>query len=196
MSSSHHTCTNIQQYHNYMTRGCVTVDQMNAQSLVLAQLATQYGVDTQHGKDPDAAAAQAIKAQLIQAQRDLARITAQKAQADEDTATARKLADQYQPMIIDAEKAKRGSDFHFQEFAHLTHQVRVVACLCPFVQVQVLVLTCLSRRASAGSYMSRRAVLVRTCLVRRASAGSQTFVEACYCSFTHVCRGVLVLVNT
>jgi len=98
------------------------LDQMNAQSLVLAQLATQYGVDTQHGKDPDAAAAVAIKAQLIQAQKDLAAITSQKAKADEDTATARKLADQYQPMIIDAEKAKRGSDFHFQEFAHLTHQ--------------------------------------------------------------------------
>lgn len=98
------------------------LDQMNAQSLVLAQLATQYGVDTQHGKDPNAAAAQAIKAQLIQAQKDLAAITAQKAKADEDTQTARKLADQYQPMIIDAEEAKRGSDFHFQEFAHLTHQ--------------------------------------------------------------------------
>ncbi len=58
----------------------IAVDQMNAQSLVLAQLATQYGVDTQHGKDPNAAAAQAIKAQLIQAQKDLASITAQKAQ--------------------------------------------------------------------------------------------------------------------
>uniref|UniRef100_A0A7S0WG35 Uncharacterized protein n=1 Tax=Hemiselmis tepida TaxID=464990 RepID=A0A7S0WG35_9CRYP len=98
------------------------LDQMNAQSLVLAQLATQYGVDTQHGKDPNAAAAKAIKAQLIQAQKDLGKITAQKAKADEDTSVARKLADQYQPMIIDAEKAKRGSDFHFQEFAHLTHQ--------------------------------------------------------------------------
>ena len=62
-----------------------TVDQMNAQSLVLAQLATQYGVDTQHGKDPNAAAAQAIKAQLIQAQKDLAAITAQKAQVHTHT---------------------------------------------------------------------------------------------------------------
>jgi len=43
------------------------------------------------------------------------------AQADEDTATARHLADEYQPMIIAAEKDKRSSDFHFQNFAHLTH---------------------------------------------------------------------------
>merc|ERR1712205_170813 len=32
-----------------------------------------------------------------------------------------KLADQYQPMIIAAEKDKRSSDFHFQNFAQLTH---------------------------------------------------------------------------
>ncbi len=44
-------------------------------------------------------------------------------QADEDTGVARKLADQYQPMIIDAEKAKEDSDFHFQKFARLTAQV-------------------------------------------------------------------------
>ncbi len=46
------------------------------------------------------------------------------AQADEDTAEARKLADQYQPIIIEAERDKRDSDFHFQEFAHATHEVR------------------------------------------------------------------------
>ncbi len=45
-------------------------------------------------------------------------------QADEDTAEARKLADQYQPIIIEAERDKRDSDFHFQEFAHETHEVR------------------------------------------------------------------------
>ena len=44
------------------------------------------------------------------------------AQADEDTAEARTLADQYQPIIIEAEKDKRDSDFHFQEFAHATHE--------------------------------------------------------------------------
>jgi len=97
------------------------LDQMNAQSLVLAQVATQYGVATNHGQNPDAATAAALRAQLLQAQKDLATITARKAQADEDTATARKLADQYQPMIIQAEKDKRESDFHFQNFAHLTH---------------------------------------------------------------------------
>merc|ERR1712216_120123 len=48
--------------------------------------------------------------------------TAQKAKADEDTQTARKLADQYQPMIIMAEKDKRSSDFKFQEFARLTQE--------------------------------------------------------------------------
>lgn len=97
------------------------LDQMNAQSLVLAQVATQYGVATNHGQNPDAATAAALRAQLLQAQKDLATITARKAQADEDTATARKLADEYQPMIIAAEKDKRSSDFHFQNFAHLTH---------------------------------------------------------------------------
>ena len=76
------------------------LDQMNAQSLVLAQVATQYGVATNHGQNPDAATAAALRAQLLQAQKDLATITARKASADEDTATARKLADQYQPMII------------------------------------------------------------------------------------------------
>lgn len=99
------------------------LDQMNAQSLTLAQIATEYGTASDHGKNPGAAAATALKAQLQQAQKDLAAITAQKAQADDDTMNARKLADQYQPMIIDAEKDKRGSDFHFQEFAHLTQQV-------------------------------------------------------------------------
>ncbi len=44
-------------------------------------------------------------------------------QADDDTGVARKLADQYQPMIIDAEKDKEDSDFHFQQFAQLTSQV-------------------------------------------------------------------------
>ena len=97
------------------------LDQMNAQSLVLAQVATQYGVATNHGQNPDAATAAALRAQLLQAQKDLATITAKKASADEDTAEARKLADQYQPMIIDAEKDKRESDFHFQSFAQLTH---------------------------------------------------------------------------
>merc|ERR1712216_1022934 len=97
------------------------LDQMNAQSLVLAQVATQYGVATNHGQNPDASTAAALRAQLLQAQKDLATITARKAQADEDTATARKLADQYQPMIIAAEKDKRSSDFHFQNFAQLTH---------------------------------------------------------------------------
>ena len=97
------------------------LDQMNAQSLVLAQVATQYGVATNHGQNPDAATAAALRAQLLQAQKDLATITARKAQADEDTATARKLADEYQPMIIAAEKDKRSSDFHFQSFAQLTH---------------------------------------------------------------------------
>merc|ERR1712216_347574 len=48
--------------------------------------------------------------------------TAQKAKADEDTQQARKLADQYQPMIIAAEKDKRSSDFKFQEFARLTQE--------------------------------------------------------------------------
>mmetsp|Transcript_35753 Transcript_35753/g.111851 ORF Transcript_35753/g.111851 Transcript_35753/m.111851 type:complete len:149 (-) Transcript_35753:126-572(-) len=47
-------------------------------------------------------------------------------QANEDTATARKLADEYQPMIIQAEKDKRESDFHFQTFAQLTHQADVL----------------------------------------------------------------------
>jgi chromosome segregation ATPase len=98
------------------------LDQMNAQSLTLAEVATEYGAATQHGEDPDAAGAQALKGQLQQAQTDLAAITAQKAQADEDTQEARKLADQYQPMIIDAEKDKRESDMHFQNFADLTHQ--------------------------------------------------------------------------
>merc|ERR1711990_605530 len=97
------------------------LDQMNAQSLVLAQVATRYGVATNHGQNPDASTAAALRAQLLQAQKDLATITARKAQADEDTATARKLADQYQPMIIAAEKDKRSSDFHFQNFAQLTH---------------------------------------------------------------------------
>merc|ERR1712216_808184 len=97
------------------------LDQMNAQSLVLAQVATQYGGVTNHGQNPDASTAAALRAQLLQAQKDLATITARKAQADEDTATARKLADQYQPMIIAAEKDKRSSDFHFQNFAQLTH---------------------------------------------------------------------------
>merc|ERR1719163_1279202 len=72
----------------------------DAQSIVLAQVATQYGVATNHGQNPDASTAAALRAQLLQAQKDLATITARKAQADEDTATARKLADQYQPMII------------------------------------------------------------------------------------------------
>jgi len=98
------------------------LDQMNAQSLTLAEVATEYGAATQHGEDPDAAGAQALKGQLQNAQTDLAAITAQKAQADEDTQEARKLADQYQPMIIDAEKDKRESDMHFQNFADLTHQ--------------------------------------------------------------------------
>jgi hypothetical protein len=98
------------------------LDQMNAQSLVLAQVATQYGVATNHGKDPDAAAAVALRSQLQAAQKDLSTITAQKAKADEDTAEASKLADKYQPLIIDAEKAKRESDMHFQNFAQLTHQ--------------------------------------------------------------------------
>ena len=89
------------------------LDQMNAQSLVLAQVATQYGVATNHGQNPDAATAAALRAQLLQAQKDLATITAKKASADEDTAD--------QPMIIDAEKDKRESDFHFQSFAQLTH---------------------------------------------------------------------------
>lgn len=56
------------------------LDQMNAQSLVLAQVATQYGMATNHGKNPDAAAAVALKAQLLQAQKDLQTITAKKAQ--------------------------------------------------------------------------------------------------------------------
>ena len=46
-----------------------------------------------------------------------------KGQADEDTAEARKLADQYQPIIIEAEKDKRDSDFHFQQFAQATNEV-------------------------------------------------------------------------
>jgi hypothetical protein len=98
------------------------LDQMNAQSLVLAQVATQYGVATNHGKNPDAAAAVALKAQLLQAQKDLATITAKKAQADIDTAEARKLADKNQPVIIAAEAAKRESDFHFEKFAEKTAQ--------------------------------------------------------------------------
>ena len=98
------------------------LDQMNAQSLVLAQVATQYGVATNHGKNPDAAAAVALKAQLLQAQKDLATITAKKAQADMDTAEARKLADKNQPVIIAAEAAKRESDFHFEKFAEKTAQ--------------------------------------------------------------------------
>ena len=56
------------------------LDQMNAQSLVLAQVATQYGMATNHGKNPDAAAAVALKAQLLQAQKDLETISAKKAQ--------------------------------------------------------------------------------------------------------------------
>merc|ERR1712230_329402 len=59
------------------------LDQMNAQSLVLAQVATQYGVATNHGQNPDASTAAALRAQLLQAQKDLATITARKAQADE-----------------------------------------------------------------------------------------------------------------
>ena len=47
-----------------------------------------------------------------------------RSQADEDSAVARKLADQYQPMIIDAERAKRDSDHKFQWFAQFTAQVR------------------------------------------------------------------------
>ena len=39
------------------------LDQMNAQSLVLAQVATQYGVATNHGQNPDAATAAALRAQ-------------------------------------------------------------------------------------------------------------------------------------
>merc|ERR1712205_296442 len=52
------------------------LDQMNAQSLVLAQVATQYGVATNHGQNPDASTAAAPRAQLLQAQKDLATITA------------------------------------------------------------------------------------------------------------------------
>jgi len=99
------------------------LDQMNAQSLTLAEVATQYGAASGHGEDPSAAGAVALKGQLQAAQTDLAAITAQKSQADEDTQEARTLADQYQPMIIGAEKDKRESDFHFQEFAQLTQQV-------------------------------------------------------------------------
>ena len=95
---------------------------MNAQSLTLAQVATQYGTASGHGANPGASAAVALKGQLQKAQQDLAAITSQKAKADEDTETARKLADQYQPMIIDAEKDKRSSDFKFQEFARLTQE--------------------------------------------------------------------------
>jgi chromosome segregation ATPase len=98
------------------------LDQMNAQSLTLAQVATEYGTASGHGADPGASAAVALKGQLQKAQKDLASITAQKAKADEDTQTARKLADQYQPMIIMAEKDKRSSDFKFQEFARLTQE--------------------------------------------------------------------------
>ena len=98
------------------------LDQMNAQSLTLAQVATQYGTASGHGANPGASAAVALKGQLQKAQQDLAAITSQKAKADEDTQTARQLADQYQPMIIDAEKDKRSSDFKFQEFARLTQE--------------------------------------------------------------------------
>ncbi len=98
------------------------LDEMNAQSLTLAQVATQYGTASGHGANPGASAAVALKGQLQKAQQDLAAITSQKAKADEDTETARKLADQYQPMIIDAEKDKRSSDFKFQEFARLTQE--------------------------------------------------------------------------
>jgi len=98
------------------------LDQMNAQSLTLAQVATEYGTASGHGANPGASAAVALKGQLQKAQKDLAAITAQKAKADEDTQTARKLADQYQPMIIMAEKDKRSSDFKFQEFARLTQE--------------------------------------------------------------------------
>ncbi len=55
-------------------------------------------------------------------------------QADDDTGVARKLADQYQPMIIDAEKDREDSDFHFQQFAQLTSQVCRLPtgrCACP-----------------------------------------------------------------
>ena len=98
------------------------LDQMNAQSLTLAQVATEYGTASGHGANPGASAAVALKGQLRKAQKDLAAITSQKAKADEDTQTARKLADQYQPMIILAEKDKRSSDFKFQEFARLTQE--------------------------------------------------------------------------
>ena len=83
------------------------LDAMNAQSLTLAQVATMYGTASGHGANPGAAAAVALKGQLQQAQKDLSAITSQKAQADKDTQTARKLADQYQPLIIKAEKDKR-----------------------------------------------------------------------------------------
>mmetsp|Transcript_9143 Transcript_9143/g.30479 ORF Transcript_9143/g.30479 Transcript_9143/m.30479 type:complete len:378 (-) Transcript_9143:144-1277(-) len=98
------------------------LDQMNAQSLTLAEVATEYGTASGHGENPGAAAAVELKGELRKAQQDLAAITAKKAKADEETADARKLADQYQPLIIDAEKDKRSSDFHFQEFAQLTDQ--------------------------------------------------------------------------
>lgn len=98
------------------------LDAMNAQSLTLAQVATMYGTASGHGANPGAAAAVALKGQLQQAQKDLSAITSQKAQADKDTQTARKLADQYQPLIIKAEKDKRSSDFKFQEFARLTQE--------------------------------------------------------------------------
>jgi hypothetical protein len=98
------------------------LDQVNAQSLVLAEVATQYAAATSNGQDPDSAAALALKAQLEQAQTDLAAVEAQKDQALADSEEAGKLADQYQPVIIQAEKDKRAADFEFQKFAQATNE--------------------------------------------------------------------------
>merc|ERR1719183_622297 len=54
------------------------LDQMNAQSLTLAQVATEYGTASGHGANPGASAAVALKGQLRKAQKDLAAITSQR----------------------------------------------------------------------------------------------------------------------
>ena len=154
------------------------LDQMNAQSLTLAQVATEYGTASGHGADPGASAAVALKGQLQKAQKDLASITAQKAKADEDTQTARKLADQYQPMIIMAEKDKRSSDFKFQEFARLTQeadslQTRADALLSRADTIDGLIQVCVCAR-----YML-------ACAVRNGLSGRQALLR---CAICHVPR--------
>mmetsp|Transcript_12481 Transcript_12481/g.34311 ORF Transcript_12481/g.34311 Transcript_12481/m.34311 type:complete len:384 (-) Transcript_12481:201-1352(-) len=96
------------------------LDQLNAQSLVLAQIATQYNSVTKDGKDPNTPAALALKAQLQKAQVDLAAVEAGKDKAFEASAAASKLADENQPIVIQAEKDKRASDMAFQKFARAT----------------------------------------------------------------------------